>query len=169
MAHERCPHVSRTTACSSSHRTPNGTPTVPRATQKQSPCLLGERLRLQKNLLEKEQEGLQQQDSSSIRLETRWSQCPAPVTLGCFTGKCWTTAVLIDATAPGEVRAKPVKAVTSISLSASGGGWGMEGFYLLCVINNVKVLETLDKQLGSILRLESNSQINKLISSTEVF
>lgn len=45
----------------------------------------------------------------------------------------------------------------------------MEGFCLLCVINNVKVLETLDKQLGSILRLESNSQINKLISSMEVF
>lgn len=169
MAHERCPHVSRTTACSSSRRTPNGTPTVPRATQKQPPCLLGERLRLQKISWKKSRRGCSSRTAVGIRLKTRWSQCPVPVTLGSFTGKCWTTAVLIDATAPGEVRAKPVKAVTSISLSASVGGWGMEGFYLLCVINNVKVLETLDKQLGSILRLESNSQINKRISSTEVF
>ena len=54
-------------------------------------------------------------------------------------------ALLVDVMAPGEARANPVKAVTSISLSALAGGWGMEGFYLLCVINNVKVLETLDK------------------------
>lgn len=45
----------------------------------------------------------------------------------------------------------------------------MGGFYLLCVINNVKALETLDKQLSTILRLESKNQINKLIYSTEVF
>lgn len=45
----------------------------------------------------------------------------------------------------------------------------MEEFYLLRAINNVKVLETLDKQLGTILRLESKNEINKLISPTEVF
>lgn len=39
----------------------------------------------------------------------------------------------------------------------------MEGFYLLCVVHRVKVLETLGKQLGSIFRLESKNKINKLI------
>lgn len=81
-----------------------------------------------------------------------------------FHRRCWSTALLVDVT-----RASPVKAVTSISLSASGGGQGTEGFYLLCVTHRVKVLETLDKQLGSIFRLESKNKINKLIFSTELF
>jgi len=78
-------------------------------------------------------------------LETRWSQHPALVMLSCFTGRCRTTALLVDVTAPAEARANPVTAVTSISLTAAVAGWGMEEFYLLCVINNVKVSETLDK------------------------
>lgn len=50
--------------------------------------------------------------------------------------------------------------MTSISLSATEGGQGTEGFYLLCVTHHVKVLETLDKQLGNIFRLESKNKIN---------
>lgn len=34
----------------------------------------------------------------------------------------------------------------------------MEGFYLLRVISNVKVLETLDKQLGTFWRPESKTK-----------
>lgn len=72
-----------------------------------------------------------------------------------------------DVTAPGEARANTVKAVTNVSLSASRAETVMEGFYLLCVISNIKVLETLDKQLGTFRRPESKTK-NKLIFSTEV-
>lgn len=80
------------------------------------------------------------------------------VMLGWSTRMCWTTAQLSNATAPGEARANAVKAVISISLSASRAGIVMEGFYLLCVISNVKVLETLDKQLGTFWRPESKTK-----------
>lgn len=160
MARERCPRVSRTTACSG---TPNGIPRVPRATQQQS--LLGERLRLQKSSWKKSRRGCSSRTSSRHWAGDPLEPAPGSGDAGLFRREV-LAPLIIDCTRRGK--SKPCKSCDQHFplLWSEDGVWKD---FIYHVINNVQVLETLDKQLGSILRLESKNQINKLISSTEVF
>lgn len=141
----------------SCHGTPNSTHRAPRAAQHQS--LLAEGTRLPKSSWEKSRRGWRSSSSHP------WGLSGAATSSGdaeLFHRRCRSTALLADVT-----RASPVKAVTSISLSATGAGQGTEGFYLLCVTHHAKLLETLDKQLGSIFRLESKTKINSFFLQSD--
>ena len=81
-ARERHPHVSRTTACSSSHGTLDGIPRVPRATQQQAP--LGERLRLQKSSWKKSRRGCSSRTSSRHRAGDPLEPVPGSGDAGLF-------------------------------------------------------------------------------------